>query len=72
MFGDVPTRVTRPPSRDPNAIGISRQDGDVLVRRAIWKATGSIIASAPIFFTNADSTVTLPTSTTTCICVELT
>ena len=30
------------------------------MRRAIWNATGISIASAPMFFTKADSTVTVP------------
>ena len=58
MLGEVPTRVTMPPSSEPKAIGMRKLEGGVLVRRAIWNATGIIIASAPIFFTKADSTVT--------------
>ncbi len=58
-----------PPRREPKAIGMRKLEGGVFVRRAIWKATGIIIASAPIFFTKADSTVTTVTSTTTWICV---
>ena len=58
MLGEVPTRVTMPPSSEPKAIGIRKLEGGVLVRRAIWNATGIIIASAPMFFTKADSTVT--------------
>ena len=58
--------VTRPPSSDPNAIGIRSRRASVFVRRAIWKATGIIMASAPMFFTKAESTVTRATSTTTC------
>jgi hypothetical protein len=68
MLGEVPTRVTIPPSREPKAMGIRSREGEVPVRRAIWKATGIIMASAPMFFTKAESTVTAPTSTTTCIC----
>ena len=71
MFGEVPTRVTSPPRSEPNAMGIRRADGEVLVRRAIWNATGIIIASAPMFFTKAERTVTLPTKTMTCIWVEV-
>ena len=63
MLGEVPIRVTMPPSSEPKAIGIRKRDGEVLVRRAIWKATGIIIASAPMFLTKAESTVTTPTST---------
>ena len=66
MFGEVPTSVTMPPSSEPNAIGISREDGEVPVRRASWKATGISIASAPIFLTKAESSVTEPTRATIC------
>ena len=69
MLGEVPTRVTMPPSSEPKAIGMRKLEGGVLVRRAIWNATGIIIASAPMFFTKADSTVTTVTSTTIWICV---
>ena len=67
MLGEVPTRVTMPPSSAPNDIGISRDDGEVPVRRASWKATGISIASAPIFLTKAESTVTEPTRATICL-----
>jgi hypothetical protein len=53
MLGEVPTRVMRPPSSEPNAIGISMQEGEVRERFAIWKAAGISMASAPIFFTIA-------------------
>ena len=66
MLGEVPTSVIRPPSSEPKAIGISRQEGDVPVRRASWNATGIKIASAPMFLTKADSSVTDATSTSTC------
>ncbi len=55
-----------PPSSEPNAIGISRIDGERLERFAIWNAIGIIMASAPMFFTNADSTATAPASTRSC------
>ncbi len=70
MLGEVPTSVTIPPSSEPKAIGMSRHEGEVLLRRASWKATGSIIASAPMFFTKADRTVTMNTSSITCACAE--
>ncbi len=47
-----------PPSSEPNAIGISMAEGGVPLRRAGWKATGIIIASAPIFFTKPDKAAT--------------
>ena len=58
MFGEVPISVIVPPSSEPKAIGISRQEGEVPVRRASWKATGISMASAPMFLTKAESTVT--------------
>ena len=38
----------------------------MLFLRASWNATGISIASAPMFFTNADSSATAPASTATC------
>ena len=64
-LGEVPISVIVPPSSEPKAIGISRQEGDVPVRRASWKATGISMASAPMFLTKAESSVTAPTSTMT-------
>ena len=58
MFGEVPTSVMVPPSSAPNDIGISSDEGEVPVRRASWKAIGISMASAPIFLTKAESTVT--------------
>ena len=46
-----------------------KADGGVLFRRAIWKATGMSIASAPMFLTKADIAVTARTRTKTCIWV---
>ena len=66
MFGDVPISVIVPPSSEPNAIGISSIDGERFERLAICSAIGIIIASAPMFFTNADSSATAPTSTRIC------
>src|SRR3546814_12998493 len=51
---------------DALPICISRLDGDVPVRRAIWNATGMSMASAPMFFTMAERMVTVPTSPRTC------
>ena len=34
MLGDVPTRVTMPPVSEANAMGISSEAGDPLLRRA--------------------------------------
>ena len=70
MLGDVPMSVMSPPSNEPNAIGMRNTDGDTLERFAIWKATGSIMASAPMFFTKADSTVTTVTSRMSCARTE--
>ena len=53
-----------PPRRAPNDIGISREEGEVPVRRASWKAIGMNMASAPTFLTKAESSVTEPTSAT--------
>src|SRR3954454_2260184 len=66
MLGEVPTRVMRPPSSEPNDIGIRKQDGDAFDFFAIRKATGIIIASAPIFLTIAERKVTEPTRTNSC------
>ena len=65
MFGDVPIRVTIPPSSEPKAIGIRKLDGVLLFLRATKKATGISMARAPMFFTKPESTVTVPTSTAT-------
>ena len=58
MLGDVPICVISPPSSEPNAIGIRNTEGDTPDRFANWKAIGIMIASAPIFLTKADRTVT--------------
>ena len=65
-LGEVPTRVMRPPSSEPNAIGINSDETEVPVRRACWNAIGIMIAKAPTFLTKADRSVTTPTSTTIC------
>lgn len=65
ILGDVPTRVMSPPSKEPNAIGIRNDEGDAFERRAIWNATGIIIANAPIFLMKTERTVTAATRITT-------
>ncbi len=67
MLGEVPIRVTMPPSMAPNDIGISSDDGEVPVRRASWKTIGISMASAPIFFTKPESSVTEPTRAPNCL-----
>ena len=64
IFGEVPISVTIPPSSAPNDIGISKEEGEVPLRRANWNAIGMSMASAPTFLTKAESTVTEPTSVT--------
>ena len=71
MLGEVPTSVTMPPSSAPNDIGINSADTGLLLRRASWKATGISMASAPMFLTNAESTVTEPVSASTCVPVRV-
>ncbi|MCY1296904.1 hypothetical protein D9M70_463190 [compost metagenome] len=65
MFGDVPTRVMSPPSKEPNAIGMRRDEGEAFDRRAIWNATGIIIASAPMCLMKMERTETVVTRITT-------
>ena len=62
MLGEVPICVINPPSSEANAIGIRKVEGETFERRANWKAMGIMIASAPMFFTKADSTATVITS----------
>ena len=66
MLGEVPTRVTMPPTSEPNAIGISSLDGELPVRRASCMATGMKIASAPTFLVTMDSSVVATTRAGTC------
>ena len=63
MLGEVPTSVTRPPTSEAAAIGISSEEGEVLWRRASWSAIGMKIASAPTFFVAIESSSTQPDST---------
>ena len=60
MLGEVPTKVMMPPSREANAIGINRAEGDDPVRRANCSATGMKMASAPMFLVNTDISATAP------------
>ena len=67
MLGEVPIRVIRPPSREPNASGMSTRDTGFWVRRATCIAIGMKMASAPMFLMKADSAVTADASTATCM-----
>ena len=67
MLGEVPISVTSPPSSEAKAIGISRAEGGVPVRRASCKATGMKMASAPIFFVTTEAAMTAATSAGTCV-----
>ncbi len=58
--------MTRPPSIEADAIGISSADGAVLMRQASCSTTGMKIASAPRFLVAIDSSITDSTSTGTC------
>ncbi len=66
MFGEVPTRVTMPPMSEANAIGISKAEGGVPLRRASWRAIGMKMASAPTFFVSIERSSTPPTRIGTC------
>ncbi len=66
MLGEVPTWVISPPISEPKAIGIRKTEGVTPERRANWKATGIMIASAPIFLMKAERTVTVITSSASC------
>ena len=65
-LGEVPIRVIEPPSSEAKDSGIRNSDGERLLRRATWIAAEMKIASAPIFFMNADSTATQATRMPTC------
>ena len=66
MLGGVPTSVTSPPSREPNASGISSTEGRLPAPRATRITTGISSASAPMLFMNAESTATSPLQEATC------
>ncbi|MNC87985.1 hypothetical protein D3C83_37650 [compost metagenome] len=55
--------MINPPISAQKASGIRTKWALVLCRRASWTATGSMIASAPMFFMNADISATAPPST---------
>ncbi len=65
MFGEVPTRVTSPPSSEADAIGMSSREGAVPVRRARRWATGIRMARAPTFLLAMDSSAVAAASTGT-------
>ena len=65
MLGEVPTRVTMPPTIAPKAMGISKREGDVPERRQTCRATGVMIARAPTFLVAMDRMVTAAVSTGT-------
>ncbi len=56
MLVEVPTRVTRPPSREAVAIGISSREVAVPVLRDSCWAIGIRIAKAPTFLVAIDRT----------------
>ena len=58
MFGEVPIWVIRPPRRAANAMGIRNFEAGVPDFLANWKASGIMMASAPIFLMKAESTAT--------------
>ena len=66
MLGEVPMSVISPPRSEPKAMGMRKVEAGTPERRANWKAIGIMIASAPMFFTKAESTVTTPTRISTC------
>jgi hypothetical protein len=65
MLGEVPTSTARPPTSEPNDIGISSRPGDTPVLRAMRRAEGIISAKAPTFLVTIDSTVVTVASTGT-------
>src|SRR5579859_8288888 len=65
MFGDVPTRVTSPPRSEAKDIGMSRLEGEVLVRRAVCRAMGISMARAPTFLVAIDRIAVATTNTGT-------
>ena len=66
-MGGVPITVVKPPRAEPNAIGISKIDGDRLVSRADCKAIGIIRANAPTLFINAERRALIKVNAATCI-----
>ncbi len=49
--------VIAPPSKEPNAMGMSSLDGLLPLVRASWSATGIIMAMVPVLLINAEQTV---------------
>ena len=60
MFGGVPIAVTSPPSRLANDSGMSSCEGGRRAFLASRSEIGSISASAPMLFMNADSSIVMP------------
>ena len=58
MFGGVPIIVIMPPRMLANAMGNSRMVGERCRSTAVFRATGSMSASAPTLFMKADNTMT--------------
>ncbi len=70
MLVEVPTSVTKPPSRDMKDIGIRSDDGEVLVERLTLRATGIMMARAPTFFVSMDKSAVAPDRTGTWVCSD--
>ena len=66
MFGGVPISVMVPPSREPNARGISSSEGDRPASLDIQTATGINSASAPTLLINPEQRATTEVSISTC------
>ncbi len=60
MFGGVPIIVTMPPRMLAKANGMSRMLGERFCSVAVFNVTGSMSASAPTLFMNAESTPATP------------
>ncbi len=58
-FGGVPINVSMPPSRLPNASGISRRDGAMPAPRASPTTTGSSTATVPVEERKAESSAAI-------------
>ncbi|MEY9102493.1 hypothetical protein ABIA24_005466 [Sinorhizobium fredii] len=69
MFGEMPIWVIRPPSSAANAIGMRYLDGETPDFLANWKATGIMIARAPMFFIKEESTATTIMRSASCACI---
>ena len=71
MFVELAISVTSPPSSAANDNGISRSEGEALLRLATWIARGIRIASAAIFLMKLDRNAVSPPSTAICMPVVL-